>query len=173
MIPAASQDFILGLKYGYGNNTFIRQSDNKKTPAFATHKLGLVAEFSPYYSRFFIISGIEFEMNDLDKGITIPFSVRVVLGNTVQPFIEGGGYYHYSLTDLSEDFSVKNDLGVQVMAGFLVKLNKNIRLELGYNYRLGLTKALEEEIILPLNQIMLEEYRRKSGSIDVCIKYRF
>jgi len=173
MIPVAAQDYILGLKYGYGSNTFIRQSDNKKTSAFATHKLGLVAEFSPYYSHFFIISGIEFEMNNLDKGITIPLSLRVVFGNTVQPFIEGGGYYHYSLTDLSEDFFLKNDLGAKVMAGFLIKLNKNIRLELGYNYRVGITKALEEEIILPLNQIMLEEYRRKSGSIDLSVKYRF
>lgn len=170
---AKAQDFILGLKYGYGNSTFIRQSDNLKTPTYKTHKAALIAEFSPYYSRLFIITGAAYEINDLSQNITIPLTLRVVFGKTVQPFIEGGAYYSYVLNDESDDFILKNDLGAKVMAGLLINLGKNWRLELGYNYRFGFTKALEEEILLPLNQVMLEEYRRISGSIDLGIKYRF
>lgn len=168
-----AQDFILGLKYGYGNSTFTRQSDNLKTPTYKTHKAMLIAEFSPYYSRLFIITGAAYEMNDLSQNITIPFTLRVVFGKTIRPFIEGGAYYSYVLNDESDDFTLKNDLGANVMAGLLINLGKNWRLELGYNYRFGFTKALEEEILLPLNQVMLEEYRRKSGSVDLGVKYRF
>lgn len=172
-VPSSGQDFILGVKYGYGTHSFIRQSDDKKTPSYTTQKIGLVTEFSPYYSHLFIISGIAYEINDLGNSISVPLTARIVLGNTVRPFFEGGGYFNYFLADSSGVYSLKNDLGANLMAGILVHIKKHVRIELGYTYRFGLTTALGEEIMLPGGQDMQEEYRRKSGSIDFCIKYRF
>jgi len=170
---AVGQDFILGLKYGYGTSSFVRQSDDRKTPAYTTHKVALTTEFSPYYSKLFIASGLEYEMHELANGLTIPLSVRIVLGKTIRPFFEGGGYFTYSFTDPQDDYIVKNDLGAKVAAGIMLYLKQHWRLELGYYYRAGLTPALEEEIPLPLDQVTTEEYRRKAGTVEIAVKYRF
>ena len=173
VMPVQAQDIVVGLRYGYGQNTFTRQSDAVKTPSYSTQKVGLVGEFFPYYSRLSVLSGVEYEFNKLGKSITLPLSVRILFGTTVRPFIEGGGYYTISLDKQSEDFILKNDLGAKAAAGLQINLNKHIRMDLSYTFRYGMTKALEEEILLPLNQVMIEEYKRKSGSIDLSIKYRF
>ena len=171
--PAMGQDFIIGMKYGYGNTTFTRQSDNRKTPAYSSHRASLVAEFSPYYSRLFIISGIEYEIQDLTNSLNIPLTLRIVLGNTIRPFLEGGGYFTYSLTSQAEMYTIKNDLGAKISAGLSIHLNKKWRLEAAYIYYAGFTTALEEKLLLPLDQYTLEEYRRRSGFATIGIKYRF
>ncbi len=173
MCTAKGQDFIIGMKYGYGNTTYSRQSDNRKTPAYSTHRASFVAEFSPYYSRLFIISGIEYEIQNLTNSLTIPLTLRIVLGNTIQPFVEGGSYFTYSLTDQAEMYTIKNDLGAKISAGLSMHLNKRWRLEAAYIYYAGFTTAFEEKVLLPLDQYTLEEYRRRSGFTTIGIKYRF
>ena len=168
-----AQDFILGIQYGYGTTSYFRQSDNHKTKGYMTQQASLITGFSPYYSHLFVFSGIAYEMNRLNTSLSIPLTLRIVLGETIRPYAEFGGYYNYLLESNTKDFAIKNDLGAKVAVGLLVNLNKHWRMDLGYNYRFGFTKALEEEILLPLGQVLLEEYRRKSGLVCLSVKYRF
>jgi hypothetical protein len=159
---AHSQNFVAGIQYTIDKQYFVRQSDDLHTPTGESNKAGLILEFTPYYSKFFIASGAHYMMNDLGNSIMVPLT-----------FAETGGYYNPVLEDISEDFSLKNDVGVLSEIGVIFSLSKHWRLEAGYNYILGLTPALEEEILLPLNQVSLEHYRRNERGFAFRAKFTF
>lgn len=170
---AHSQNFVAGIQYTIDKQYFVRQSDDLHTPTGESNKAGLILEFTPYYSKFFIASGAHYMMNDLGNSIMVPLTFRLALGKKIRPFAETGGYYNHVLEDISEDFSLKNDVGVLSEIGVIFSLSKHWRLEAGYNYILGLTPALEEEILLPLNQVSLEHYRRNERGFAFRAKFTF
>ena len=155
-----SQDFLVGLQYGYGNQSFIRTSDKFVTHNYPTHRAALMLEFSPYYSLLYITTGAEYYMHDLGSELNFPLTFRVSPGKKIRPFVELGVWYNLSLTDPEDEFRNLNDLGMLVRGGLLFSLSEKIQLELGYNYNYGLITALEEDILQPLEQVDTEEYRR-------------
>jgi hypothetical protein len=167
------QDYLVGLKYGLGNMNYIRQSDNIKLKSGLDQKIGLVVEFSPFYSNLFFISGIEYEMSKYANILSIPLSIRLAFGKKFLPFIEGGGFYNSILESKTEDFVLKNHLGGKTGIGLMVAPNKSIRFDIGYFWRFGFTPGLEEEVLLPLDLIQHEEYKMHEGSLEFSIKYRF
>lgn len=167
------QDFIVGIQYSIDNQNFIRHSDDFKTPDFKSSKIGLITEFSPFFSKFFISTGAEYMMNDIGNSISIPLTFRLALGEKIRPFIEGGAYYNYVLEDSEDEYIYKSDLGAKTEIGLLFILNKKWRIEAGYNYNFGFTPALEEEILLPLNQVSIEQYRRRESGFSFRVKHRF
>jgi hypothetical protein len=172
-IPAAAQDFIIGVKYGYGNVNYIRQSDDRELTKSPQNRIAVVMEFSPFLAGMYFISGVEYISNEYTSSLSVPLTIRISVGTKLRPFIEGGGYYNFCLTDKPDDFIVKNDLGAKTGAGLLLIPNKRLRIDAGYYWRFGLTTGLGEEILLPLGQIQYEEYQLREGNLEISLKYRF
>jgi hypothetical protein len=172
-IITLGQDFSIGAKIGYGNSIYKRQSDGEKTPKYFTQKYGFSVEFSPYYSKFFILSGAEFEINELGNRMMIPLSLRIIIGQDFRFFIEGGGYYNISLKNKSEKYIQMNDIGLKAGIGFQYKINRNWLIETAFIGKYGFTAHLEEEIVLPGNQIDFEKYTLMFHQIELSLKYRF
>jgi len=170
---ALTQDFSFGAKLGIGNSIYKRQSDGEKTPKYLTQKYGLSLEFSPYFSKFFILSGADFEINSLGNSMMIPLDLRIIIGKDFRFFIEGGGYYSISLKSKSEQYSLKNDLGLRAGIGLQYKITRNWLIETAYIGKFGFTPHLEEEIYLPGNQIQYEKYTVMFNQIQLSLKYRF
>lgn len=170
---ADSQSIDVGIKYSYGNQYFTRQSDNLKTPKYGTHRIMLAAEYTPYFSKLYVCSGLEYETYTLGTSLKIPLTIKFVPGKRISPFFEGGGFYTIILKEKTEDLMLVNDAGAKAGAGLRVRAGKKLICEIGYSYRFGLTTALEEEVLLPLHQVAIEEYRRKSGSFEISLKYHF
>ncbi|MBA7545689.1 hypothetical protein ES705_38061 [subsurface metagenome] len=168
-----AQDFIIGAKLGMGNSFYKRQSDELETARYLTQKYALSFEYSPYFSRFLIVSGIEFDKNSLGSTVTIPLGFRITVGKSVQPFIEGGGYYTVNLKDKSEEYILKNHIGVRIGLGIFYKINRNWRIEAGYFWKFGLAPGLDEEILLPGNQVEYEHYNLYGQNIELSVKYLF
>lgn len=172
-IIALAQDLTIGTKLGFGNTIYKRQSDGEKTPKYFTQKYGFSIEFSPYFSKFFILSGAEFEINRLGNSMMIPLGLRIIVGNDFKFFIEGGGYYNLSFSSKSEQYVLKNDLGLRAGLGVQYKISRNWLIETAYIGKFGFTPHLEEEIILPGNQIEYEKYNLIFNQIELSLKYRF
>lgn len=167
-----AQDFTFGIRTGYGNTIYKRQSDELKTEKYFTQKFGLSAEFSPYFSRFFIVSGTDFEFNDFGSSMMIPLGLRITVGNDFRVFIEGGGYYTINLKDKSEEYNLKNDLGVRAGLGMQYRFDRNWMIELAYFGKFGFTPRLEQEIPIPGNEIHYENYTQTFNQIEISVKYR-
>ncbi len=172
-LQSFSQDFIIGPKYGYGKTTYKRQSDELIIPSQPNQRIGISLEFSPYYSKFFVVSGIEYETNDLGSSLSIPLGIRIAIGNTFHPFIEAGGYFSYPLKSKQTEYTLETDLGARVGLGLMYFINKRWRIELGYFYRFGFKGVLGEEIQLPLGQVTIEQYDLRAGNLELVVKYRF
>ena len=172
-VSMTAQDFILGARYGYGKATYKRQSDGLMIPAKSTQRVGITFEFSPFFSKFFVVSGIEYETNNLGSSLSIPLGLRISLGNTFRPFIELGGYYTHPLNSKQSNYVITRDLGVKVGAGLLYSIDKRWRIELGYFHRFGFKGILAEEIELPLGQVTSEQYDLRAGNLELGVKYRF
>lgn len=173
LTPSFSQDFHLGAKYGIGSAGYTRQSDNFKTDHYSFNKGALTFEYSPFLSHLFIGSGVEYQISDLGNTLSVPLTFRLAFRKKVRPFVECGGYYNYNLDDNDDLYTIKNDLGAKVGCGLLIHMGKRWRFDAGYFHRFGFTAGLKEEILLPLEQIQLENYRLNEGSFEFCIKYRF
>jgi len=172
-IVTLCQNFSVGAKFGLGNSVYKRQSDEENTAKYLTQKYGFSVEFSPYFSKFFILSGTEFEINDLGNCMMIPLSLRIIIGQTFAIFIEGGGYYNISLKSASEQYILKNDLGLRAGLGLQYKITRNWLIEVAYNGKFGFTPHLEEKIYLPGNQVQYEKYTAQFHQIELSFKYRF
>jgi hypothetical protein len=172
-VSLAAQDFILGTRYGYGKAAYKRQSDGLMIPAMTTQRVGISLEFSPFYSKLFVVSGFEYETNNLGSSLSVPLGLRISLGNTFRPFIELGGYYTHPLNSNQSDYTITRDLGVKAGAGGIYSINKRWRIELGYFHRFGFKGILGEEIQLPLGQVTFEQYDLRAGNLELGIKYRF
>jgi opacity protein-like surface antigen len=172
-IQAYSQDFILGARYGYGKASYKRQSDGLMIPNHAMHRMGISLEFSPYFSKLFLVSGIEFETNDLGSSLSIPLGFRVCIGNKFRPFLELGAYYSHPLRTRDTIYTITRDAGVRAGAGLLYTLNKRWRIELGYFHRFGFKGVLGEEIPLPAGNVTFEQYDLRNGNLELGVKYRF
>lgn len=170
---SAAQDFIVGVRYGYGKSAYVRQSDDLMIPARSTHKTGISLEFSPFYSKLFVVSGIEYETNDLGSSLSIPLGFRIALGNTFRPFFELGGYYAHPLKSKQTNYTFTRDVGIRVYGGLMYAINKRWRVELGYLHRFGFKGILGEQIQLPIGQITYEQYDLRAGNLELGIKYRF
>ena len=170
---ALAQDFIIGSKYGYGKSNYKRQSDGLMISSEPTHRVGISLEFSPYFSRFFVVSGIEYETNKLGNSISIPLGIRITLGKTLRPFFEAGGFFSYPLLSKQTDYTLEKDFGARVGGGLIYYINKRWRTELGYFYRFGFKSVLREEIQLPMDQVTIEQYDLRAGNLELCVKYRF
>jgi hypothetical protein len=168
-----AQDINVGLKYGIGSTHYFRLSDDAKTDNYRVNKGAFVLEFSPFLSKIFICSGFEYITNDLGAKLSVPLTFRLAFFKKVRPFLEGGGYYNLTLSDKADSYLLKNDLGAKVGCGLMVHLSKRWRIEGSYFRRFGFTSGLEENIILPLGQVQVEEFRLKESSIEFCMKYRF
>ena len=168
-----AQDLIIGVRYGLGKAAYKRQSDNLMIAARPTHKAGISFEFSPFYSKLIVLSGIEYETNDLGSSISIPFRFKIAPGNTFRPFFELGGYYAHPLHSKQTQYILTRDIGISVGGGFMYAINKRWRIELGYLHRFGFKGFLGEEIQLPAGQISYEQYDMRAGGIDVGVKFRF
>jgi hypothetical protein len=172
-INLAAQDFILGARYGYGKSAYKRQSDGLMISARSTQRIGISLEFSPFYSKLFLVSGIEFETNNLGSTLSVPLGFRITLGNTFRPFIELGGYYTHPLNSKQSDYTITRDLGIKAGIGGIYSINKRWRIELGYFHRFGFRGVLGEEIQLPLGQVTFEQYDLRAGNLELGVKYRF
>ncbi len=172
-IITLGQSFSIGAKLGIGNSIYKKQSDEEKTPKYLTQKYGLSLEFSPYFSKFLILSGAEFEINSLGNCMMLPLSLRIIIGNDFRLFLEGGGYYNISLKSKSEQYILKNDLGLRAGIGFQYKITRNWLIETAYIGKFGFTPHLEEEIYLPGNQIQYEKYTMMFHQIELSLKYKF
>jgi hypothetical protein len=170
---STAQDFILGARYGYGKAAYKRQSDDLMISAQTTQRVGLSLEFSPFFSKFFVVSGFEYEINDFGSSLSIPLGIRIALGNTLRPFIEAGGYYSHPLNSKHTDYTITRDLGARVGVGCIYVINKRWRLEIGYFHQFGFKGALGEEIELPLGQVSFEQYDLRAGHLALGVKYRF
>ena len=167
-----SQNFIMGVQYGIGSQHFTRSSDDLKTAAYITHHGSLMFEFSPYYSLLFINAGAEYTTHDLGTEVCIPLSVRIAPGKKVRPFFEIGGYYNYALSDFEDEYQFENDFGALGRAGLLFYVSKRFRIELSYFRNYGLTPALKEEVLLPLDQVSIEPYKRFEQGASLRLKFR-
>ena len=167
------QNFSVGAKFGIGNSIYKRQSDGENIPKYSTQKYGFNLEFSPYFSKFYILSGAEFEINDLGNSMIIPLSLRIIIGRDFGVFIEGGGYYNISLKSKSEQYILKNDLGLRAGVGLQYKITRNWLIEAAYIGKFGFTPHMEEEIQLPGNQIQYEKYTVLFHQFELNVKYRF
>jgi hypothetical protein len=172
-VKSFSQDFTVGVNYGFGMANFKKQSDASKTQLYSFQKLGLSFEFSPYFSKFFVVSGINYETNSLGNMLTVPFGFKICVGESFRPYVKLGGYYSHVLRSKQEDYILNEDLGIEFGFGVLYSLNKRIRIEFGYSQRFGFKGAVEEEIMLPLNQISYEKYDLRAGNLELGLKYRF
>jgi hypothetical protein len=168
-----AQDINIGLKYGFGNSVYSRMVDDVKTNEYQFNKTAFIIEFSPYFGKIFICSGVEYKMNDLGKMISVPLTFRLAFYKKIRPFIEGGAYYNYILDSKDSYYSLTNDIGAKVGMGLLFYIGKRWRIESGYYNRFGFTGGLQEEILLPLEQVQIEDYRLREGSFEFCVKYRF
>jgi hypothetical protein len=171
--PFYAQDINVGLKYAFGNTVYSRATDNVKTNNYQFNKGALVLEFSPFMGKFFICSGVEHKTNDLGSIISVPLTFRLAFYKKVRPFIEGGAYYSYILHSNDDYFTLTSDIGAKAGLGLLIYFNKRWRAEAGYYNRFGFTGGLEEEVLLPLSQVQIEEYKLREGSLEFCVKYRF
>jgi hypothetical protein len=171
--PFYAQDINVGLKYAFGNTVYSRATDNVKTNNYQFNKGAIVLEFSPFMGKFFICSGVEYKTNDLGSIISVPLTFRLAFYKKVRPFIEGGAYYSYILHSNDDYFTLTSDIGAKAGLGLLIYFNKRWRAEAGYYNRFGFTGGLEEEVLLPLSQVQIEEYKLREGSLEFCVKYRF
>jgi len=169
----SGQDFIFGAKYGYGTVDYTRQSDNQELEVSPQHRVAFVMEFSPFLGSVYFISGLEYISNNYTASLSVPLTIRVTAGKKIRPFIEVGAYYNNCLTNRTENFTIKNDLGAKTGTGLLLAPNKWLRIDAGYFWRIGLTPGIGEEILLPLGQIQYEVYHLREGSFEVSIRYRF
>lgn len=172
-IHLLAQDVIVGVRYGYGKDAYKRQSDGLMIAARPTHRMGISLEFSPYFSKLFIESGIVYETNDLGTSLSIPLSFRITLGNTFRPFLDIGGYYNHPLRSKQTIYLFTRDLGAKIGGGLIYSINKKWRIELGYFHRFGFKGTLGQAIQLPLGQITYEQYDLRSGNLELGFKYRF
>ncbi len=172
-MPLMSQSFTIGMKYGIGNNHYQRQSDDVETTDYRFNKGALVMEFSPFFSKLHIGTGVEFQTDDLGDILSFPLTARLAFGKKVLPFVEGGGYYNYVLNDIEDSFIMTNEAGAKAGCGLIFNLGKRWRFDAGYYRRFGFTAGLEEEIILPLDQIQTEYYKLREGSFEFSMKIRF
>jgi opacity protein-like surface antigen len=174
-IPAAmyAQEFIIGAKYSIGNSIYKRQSDEQETEKYITHCYGMMLEFSPYFSKFFIVSGVELEMNNLGNNLMIPLALRIAFGKNFKVFIEGGGYYSIARKNKTEKFSFVNNFGAKAGLGMQYKIDKNWMAEMAYTGKFGLSPRLEEKIIIAGYQTQIEKYSAISHQLELAIKYRF
>ncbi len=168
-----SQDIYTGVDYSVGSMYYTRVSDNVKTGHYLLNRGELVVEFSPFLSHFLICSGIEFQLNKFGNSLSFPLTMRLSVGRKVRPFIEGGAFYIYSLHDNKDQFVLKNDLGVKFGIGLTYQLNKKWWIDAGYFGRFGFRSGLEEEITLPLEQLMIERYELTESCLTIGVKYRF
>ncbi|MBN1597371.1 MAG: outer membrane beta-barrel protein [Bacteroidales bacterium] len=168
-----AQDLTIGIKYGIGVSDYKKVSDNEKISGQELQAVGLSLEYSPYYSRFFIIFGANYEMAKMGNYLSIPLDFRVTLGNNLRMFGQFGGYYSINILDDTDDYTLNNHYGLRAGAGILWLINKRLRLEGCYNYRHSLVSALDEEVLLPLNQVQTDEYKINSGIFEFAFKYRF
>lgn len=170
---SSAQDVIIGVNYAYGKASYQRQSDDLTIAARSTQQAGLIVEYSPYFSRLNLISGINYESNDLCTYLTLPLDFRISLGNNLQPFFELGGYYAHPISSKQSRYTVTRDLGVRIGAGLMYRIDKRWRIELAYFHIFGFRGLLEEEVQLPLGQSTREKYDQRSGSLRIGLKYRF
>lgn len=168
-----AQEFVVGAKFGIGNSRYKKQSDGFKTEKYLTQKYALSLEFAPYFSKFFIVSGLYFENNSLGTNLMVPLGLRLAIGKKFKGFIEGAGYYSKNLKTNSEDYILINGGGIKLGAGIQYKFDNNLLIELGYSGRFGFSPHMQKEIILPGYQITYEKYTLSSHQIELCLKYRF
>lgn len=175
LIPVRTftQEFVIGAKFGIGSSKYKRQSDDVKTENYLTQKYALSLEFAPYFSKFFIVSGFDFENNSLGTNLMIPLGLRIVVGEKFKGFIEGVGYYSIKLKTKSEDYILINGGGIKLGTGIQYKFDNHWLIEIAYSGRFGFSPHLKEEIILPGYQIIYEKYTLTSHQIELCLKYRF
>ncbi|MGD2034456.1 MAG: hypothetical protein PVF73_05325 [Bacteroidales bacterium] len=169
----SAQSLVLGVKLGIGGTTYKKQSDGTESESYFSSKEALSVEFSPYFSKFYIVSGIDFETNSRENHLTIPLCLKVVIGKDFRFFLEGGGYYSFGLRSKTEEFQIKNDMGIRAGAGIQYKLNRNLILEAAYSGKFGFTPLMEEEVSLPGNQVKLEKYTINTHQFELGIKYSF
>ncbi len=175
ILPVANfaQGFIVGAKFGVGSSMYKRQSDGLKITDNFTQRYALSLAFSPYFSKFLVVSGVEYETNHLTTDLMIPLGLRIAIGDKFKGFIEGGGYFTISVKSKSESYTSKNDIGGRAGIGLQYKINRNWIIELAYFGKFGFTPRLEEEIVIPGNQIQYEKYRLTSHQIELCVKHSF
>lgn len=172
-VETQAQDFIVGAKLGIGYLNYKNQATSNSLDGYATTQAGISLEYSPYFSRMLIVSGLSFESSKLGNEVTVPFGIRILFGEKFRPYTELGGYYSVNLKTKQDDYILKNHTGARVGMGLLYIVDKRIRFDAGYFMRFGLNTALEEEIELPANQFDYDRYNAFSGNLEIVIKYRF
>lgn len=168
-----AQDFIIGVKYSVGNSIYKRQSDEWETEKYITQCYGLTLEFSPYFSKFFIVSGVDLETNSIGNSFMIPLALRIAFGKNFKVFIEGGGYCSFARKNKTEKYTLVNNFGAKAGLGMQYKIDKNWIAEVAYAGKFGLTPRLEEKIIIAGYQTQIEKYSVISHQLELSVKYRF
>lgn len=166
------QDLLMDLEYGVGNQHFNRLSDDEVTPDYLTQHAGLLFEFSPYFSMLYIKTGAEYAFSDLGSEIRFPLSFRIAADKKFSPFAELGACYNVVLQDTEDDYLQRSDFNLFGRAGLTLRIKEKFYLELSYRYVYGLTTRLEEEVLLPLDQKLTEEYRGILQGLSLSFKYR-
>lgn len=170
---ANAQDFIVGIKYGYGNGSFKKMVNSEHTASTDFNQYGISLAFSPYYSKLSLESSLEYEKDDSADYVYIPLGFRISFGKRLRLFIQGGGYYSVLLNSHTKEFIMKDDYGAHLGTGLLYAIDKRWRIEAGYYRRFGFGSPMTKKILQPVNSYITEKHKFSAYNVELAIKYRF
>jgi hypothetical protein len=168
-----AQDFIIGVKYSYGEGSYKQMNNSEKTDFTRISDMGLTLAYSPYYSKLSLESAVLLEKTDLANYLTVPMCFRITLGKKLRPFIEGGGYYSFIQSDKSELYIMKNDLGARIGGGLVLAIGRQWRIETGIFKKFGYKGSLIEKKPDIGNTFKEVKSHISPVNIEAALKYRF